>query len=111
MRTRHRTPSVFSIYMVDVLCCALGCIILLWQVYYNESEVQTAEAKARTEQAEKALSELSRTKLDLNSITGQRDDLQAALDSERKQKVQVTLELQGLKDKLDKEVRLPLVRE
>ncbi len=30
MRVRHRTPSIFSITMVDVLCCALGCMILMW---------------------------------------------------------------------------------
>ena len=27
MIVRHRVPSVFGIYMVDVLCCALGCVI------------------------------------------------------------------------------------
>src|SRR5262249_7995066 len=32
MRVRHRTPSIFSISMVDVLCCALGCMILMWLV-------------------------------------------------------------------------------
>jgi von Willebrand factor type A domain len=42
MKTRHKIPAVFSIYMVDVLCCALGCVILLWQLYHHESEEQTA---------------------------------------------------------------------
>ena len=27
MIVRHRVPSVFGIYMVDVLCCALGCVV------------------------------------------------------------------------------------
>jgi hypothetical protein len=30
MRVRHKVPSVFSLSMVDVLCCALGCVILIW---------------------------------------------------------------------------------
>jgi predicted nucleic acid-binding Zn-ribbon protein len=30
MHTRHRTPTIFNLSMVDVLCCALGCVILLW---------------------------------------------------------------------------------
>lgn len=30
MRLRHRLPGVFGLYMVDVLCCSLGCVILLW---------------------------------------------------------------------------------
>lgn len=29
MRTRHRPPSIFSMSMLDVLCCALGASILL----------------------------------------------------------------------------------
>src|SRR5262249_10871204 len=45
MAIRHRTPTIFSIYMVDVLCCALGCVILLWQLYHAESEEQTAAAR------------------------------------------------------------------
>ncbi len=43
MKTRHKIPAVFSIYMVDVLCCALGCVILLWQLYHHESQEQTAQ--------------------------------------------------------------------
>ena len=42
MRVRHRTPSIFSISMVDVLCCALGCMILMW---INKSDENEATAK------------------------------------------------------------------
>ena len=42
MKTRHKIPAVFSIYMVDVLCCALGCVILLWQLYHQDAEEQAA---------------------------------------------------------------------
>jgi len=42
MRVRHRTPSIFSITMVDVLCCALGCMILMW---INKSSELTASEK------------------------------------------------------------------
>ena len=30
MHTRLRISSIFNLAMVDVLCCALGCVILLW---------------------------------------------------------------------------------
>ncbi len=30
MRTRHRIPTIFSLSMLDVFCCALGCVIFLW---------------------------------------------------------------------------------
>ena len=42
MKTRHKIPAVFSIYMVDVLCCALGCVILLWQLYHLDLEPNSA---------------------------------------------------------------------
>ena len=42
MRVRHRTPSIFSISMVDVLCCALGCMILMW---INKSDENETTAK------------------------------------------------------------------
>jgi hypothetical protein len=42
MRVRHRTPSIFSITMVDVLCCALGCMILMW---INKSSELAASEK------------------------------------------------------------------
>jgi hypothetical protein len=44
MRTRHRIPSVFNLSMVDVLCCALGCVILLWLLNLREAKQKSAEA-------------------------------------------------------------------
>src|SRR3954463_15081187 len=38
MRVRHRIPSLFSLSMVDVLCCALGCVILLWLLNLREAQ-------------------------------------------------------------------------
>lgn len=52
MQIRHRVPTVFTLYMVDVLCCALGCVILLWFLKIHEArqhdrEAQRYEKKAR----------------------------------------------------------------
>ena len=38
MRVRHRIPSIFNLSMVDVLCCALGCVILLWLLNLRQGE-------------------------------------------------------------------------
>src|SRR5262245_47337237 len=38
MRTRHKIPTIFNLSMVDVLCCALGCVILLWLVNFREAK-------------------------------------------------------------------------
>ena len=49
MQIRHRTPTIFSIYMVDVLCCALGCVVLMWQYNLNEAEERAAAERAALE--------------------------------------------------------------
>lgn len=48
MRIRHKVPSIFSISMVDVLCCALGCVILLWLLNAKQVEDDTEERRAET---------------------------------------------------------------
>ncbi len=45
MRFRHRSPSTFSLWMVDVLCCSLGCVILLWLNKHREAEDSDAWGK------------------------------------------------------------------
>lgn len=50
MRTRHRIPTIFSLSMVDVLCCALGSVILLWLLNLREAK-QRAEAAGQFESA------------------------------------------------------------
>jgi predicted nucleic acid-binding Zn-ribbon protein len=61
MRIRHRVPSIFNLSMVDVLCCALGCVILLWLLNMRD-------ARQRAEDA-------GRTGRDLAAAVKDRDDL------------------------------------
>lgn len=44
MRTRHRIPTIFNLSMVDVLCCALGCVILLWLLNFRDAKRRAAAA-------------------------------------------------------------------
>jgi hypothetical protein len=44
MQIRHRTPTIFNLSMVDVLCCALGCVILLWLLNLREAKERAARA-------------------------------------------------------------------
>jgi predicted nucleic acid-binding Zn-ribbon protein len=94
MRVRHRIPAIFSLSMVDMLCCALGCVILLWllNAKYHEDSVEeqakanaTLEASARAER-EKLLARLSALLADrdkkgaaLKAVTADRDDAYALL--------------------------------
>jgi hypothetical protein len=124
MKTRHKIPSVFSIYMVDVLCCALGCVILLWQLYHQESQEQTAQNEiARKEIArkekeneiahkenEEARLRLEAAKLALGSLTSEVESLKVSLDANAKKQLQITLELEDTRKDRDKAQALALVR-
>jgi predicted nucleic acid-binding Zn-ribbon protein len=74
MRVRHRIPSIFNLSMVDVLCCALGCVILLWLINLRdakenqdaaaqkqgEADRQLADAKVQNRKAGERVAELQR---------------------------------------------------
>jgi hypothetical protein len=79
MQIRHKIPTIFNLSMVDVLCCALGCCILLWLLNLRE-------AKERSELAGKTQSQLSETesKLELTSKDLEKtSDKAKAAESER----------------------------
>src|SRR5271155_1056025 len=50
MRTRHRPPVLVSMWMLDVFCCALGCVILLLLLKTRENGI-VAEESAQTSAA------------------------------------------------------------
>jgi hypothetical protein len=90
MRVRHRIPSIFNLSMVDVLCCALGCVILLWLLnlreakYHQDSAAQehrTAEEKQRQTAAllEEARGERDRAVGRVESLDKERERLRGRL--------------------------------
>ena len=101
MRVRHKQPTLVSMWMLDVFCCALGCVTLLFLL---NSRMATESAKAnRTalldlENTDKklaaALGALDATKLKLTSEQAERGKLAAALT-----------ELEGVRLKLMDEAR------
>ncbi|MBI3822297.1 MAG: VWA domain-containing protein [Planctomycetes bacterium] len=72
MILRHKVPTIFNIYMLDVICCALGCVILLWQVAHQEAETQTDDAR-------KAQAHFVKAQKDLLSASSDVTNLQAEL--------------------------------
>ena len=69
MRTRHRTPTIFSLSMVDVLCCALGCVLLLW--LWNLRKAQ--DFQYETEEKARLLAATARDKGDLDKELARED--------------------------------------
>src|SRR5205807_683020 len=83
MRTRHRVPSIFNLSMVDVLCCALGCVILLWLVNLREAKRQTDEAGQAQDQLATTRGQLSESSARLAAAANERDALQYDLANAR----------------------------
>jgi hypothetical protein len=87
MQVRHRVPSIFSLAMVDVLCCALGCVILLWLLTLRQAKAHedTAEEQNRhtAELLEKASADRDKTAEELENARKYGDRTGAALASTR----------------------------
>jgi predicted nucleic acid-binding Zn-ribbon protein len=69
VRTRHKPPTLVSMWMLDVFCCALGCVTLLWLL-------NTREAADQANRAGATLAELDRTR---RTLTSDLDDLRGKL--------------------------------
>jgi predicted nucleic acid-binding Zn-ribbon protein len=85
MRTRHRIPSIFNLSMVDVLCCALGCVILLWLLNLREAKQKAAQAGKSDEQVAALKHDLDGARAEMADLSGKYLAAQAELaESERR---------------------------
>src|SRR6478609_7638736 len=80
MRTRHRIPMIFSLSMMDVFCCTLGCVILLWLINQREAMLRTRAASQVTEK----LTESEQQRGQLNSLLDDLDRQLAAAKADLK---------------------------
>lgn len=72
MRTRRKPPSLVSMWMLDVFCCALGCVTLLWLL-------NTRLAGQERERVAAALADLTTTRQALASTRDSADATARAL--------------------------------
>ena len=63
MRTRHKMPTLVSMWMLDVFCCALGCVTLLWLINTRDVKMRSIELGNTT----KLLSDAKADLVTLNS--------------------------------------------
>src|SRR5215467_4496944 len=78
MKVRHRIPTIFNLSMVDVLCCALGCVILLWLLNLRAARQRAEEAGQTSSLLTQTRSQLTDTESQLQSAERER----AALSQE-----------------------------
>src|SRR5260221_9836151 len=73
MRTRHRIPSIFNLSMVDVLCCALGCVILLWLLNLRDARERSLAVDATSGKLHSVQSALEEAGGRLRTLADERD--------------------------------------
>ena len=119
MRVRHRIPSIFNLSMVDVLCCALGCVILLWLINLREAKHHedsaaeqnraiTARLAGMSTDRDNALGMLMRLETQVEAIEAEKISLQSSLSSKQAEAEAMSRRLQRSAERitaLEKDVR------
>ena len=67
--------------MVDVLCCALGCVILLWLVQMRQEQEKSALAEERLKALNTATAEVDKRDTQVGQLDSLLKILQAKYDS------------------------------
>jgi hypothetical protein len=77
MKTRHRIPAVFNLSMVDVLCCALGSVLLLWLLNSRLATTRAKEASKTRSRLTRVEKQLALKKEENRQLSNQASRLQA----------------------------------
>src|SRR5207248_9933181 len=105
MRVRHRIPTIFNLSMVDVLCCALGCVILLWLLNLREAKEETVTAGKTREQLNATQALLDETASRRTKTQRELEAEQAKLASLHREFARLKLEQRSADDRLAKLTR------
>jgi hypothetical protein len=110
MTTRHRIPTIFNIYMLDVVCCALGCVILLWQLKHGEAEEQTEAARQAETAAQLAQTRWQKATDEVHTASAEIDTLRADLAASGKKGERLSIDLARTAKERDEANRLIALR-
>jgi myosin heavy subunit len=105
MRIRHRTPTIFNLSMVDVLCCALGCIIMLWLLNLQEAKEKSISASLTSEELAETKAVVSSQSSVVRKLTTDNRQLTTDLDAARRRLVSTEQSLAALRAENQREER------
>jgi predicted nucleic acid-binding Zn-ribbon protein len=111
MRVRHRIPSIFNLSMVDVMCCALGCVILLWLINLREAkhheesaEEQNRQIAARLDdirvERDNVIGMMMRLESQIAAVKEEKDDLQKRLSTQQTEAADLSRRLKGSAERI-----------
>ena len=105
MATRHRIPTIFNLSMVDVLCCALGCVILLWLVNLREAKQRAQAAGQTSAMLTRTQSQLEETSQRADATEQERAAARARLADLEKELAALRLQAADTEDQLAKKTQ------
>jgi hypothetical protein len=105
MRVHHRIPSIFTLSMVDVLCCALGCVILLWLLNLREAKEHDDTASENARRGAVQLADTEGERDAAYGILSEMDKRLSELESERDRLRDKLAEQLAAADKLDRQLK------
>ncbi len=82
MRTRHKPPTLVSMWMLDVFCCALGCMILLFVLATVQAQLTAMQVRLRTAQVEQSDERVRALSSELSAARDQFDKTSKQFNSE-----------------------------
>ncbi|OWK35826.1 vWA domain-containing protein [Fimbriiglobus ruber] len=106
MRNRHKPPTLVSMWMLDVFCCALGCVTLLWLLNTREAGEQATRAGSALELLNKTESELKKTRSDLIATKADLDQTRRKLNADIEELNAKLLAMTDVRDETAKKLAL-----
>ncbi|HSQ54403.1 MAG TPA: VWA domain-containing protein [Gemmata sp.] len=107
MKVHHKQPTLVSMWMLDVFCCALGCVTLLFLLESRKAGDESLKARAEAEKNKTALIQLQDTQKQLDAALTELRETKIRLLSEEAGRAAVSAKLteaQGLNLKLTDDV-------
>lgn len=98
MRVRHKTPTLVSMWMLDVFCCALGCVTLLWLLNTRQAGTALTDLNEVRAQLLRTSSDLESSRLDLKLALANLDSTKLRLNSDV---MQLTTQLGAVRTEKD----------
>jgi hypothetical protein len=80
MRVHHRIPTIFNLSMVDMLCCALGCVIMLWLLNMRDARERSVAVNATSGRLQVVQAALDEAGGKLKSLADERDAAKDRVD-------------------------------
>ena len=106
MRLRHKQPTLVSMWMLDVFCCALGCVILLLLLKMREASFTASEAMATDSALNNSLYQLDVSEMERLLTSAALNEREADLTFTQTQRNELAQKLALVQKERDEQARV-----